>query len=308
MAFSKPAASITPILKSAFMACIWIILTYCPGTAEDKLQAYVSIPPQKFFVQSIAGDKMDVSVMVTPGANPHNYEPTPDQMKRLAFAKIYFAIGDPFEDIWLPKITAANPAMKIVHTEDGIAKKPVHRHESPRLQKPSIKMHSGHAHGIDDPHIWLSPPLVMLQARNILMGLIEEMPENREFFEQNYQSFISKLMVLDADFRTLFRGDARKEFLVFYSFWGYFADAYHLEQKSIEFEGKEPKAKELSELIQYARNREIRYIIVQPQFSTKHAESIAKEIHARLIFADPLAENWMDNLKSVAASLKEALR
>jgi zinc transport system substrate-binding protein len=113
---------------------------------------------------------------------------------------------------------------------------------------------------------------------------------------------------LDADLRLLFKDDANKQFLVFHPSWGYFADAYGLRQRAIEFEGKEPKAKEISQLIQYARTHGIRKIFAQPQFSSKHADIIAKEINGQVLYADPLAEDWIANLKSVATSVKQALR
>jgi zinc transport system substrate-binding protein len=289
---------------------IWIgVCQLCPNaSAENKLKVYVSIPPQKFFVQSIGGETVDISVMVSAGANPHNYEPTAGQMKMLSSSRIYFAIGDPFEDVWLKKIASANRSMIIVHSEDGIEKKPAHRHEAITPHQPHPEGDHGHSHGIYDPHVWLSPPLVMQQSRNILMALIAEMPENRELLEKNFKNFMEQLIMLDAELRLLFKDDANKEFLVFHPSWGYFADAYGLRQKSIEFEGKEPKAKELTELIQYAKSRDIQNIFVQPQFSIKNAGTISKEINGNLIYADPLAENWLENIKTVATSIKQALR
>ncbi len=296
---------------SSFTALIlWMgIFLICPVIrAENSLPVYVSIPPQKFFIQSIGKDRVSVSVMVAPGANPHNYEPTPDQMKTLSSSRMYFAIGDPFETVWLKKFSAANPNMKIIHTEDGIEKKPVHRRENIFFSSEGSEETHSHAHGIFDPHIWLSPPLVMLQARNILLALVDEMPAQREFFEANYKNLVHELIALDADLRGVFKDDANKEFLVFHPSWGYFADAYRLTQNAVESEGREPKAKEMAHLIAYAKNRGIQAVFVQPQFSAKHAEIIAKEINGRVIHADPLAEDWMVNIKSVANAIQQALR
>ena len=281
-----------------------------PAAGSEKTLVCVSILPQKYFVESIGGGFVDVSVMVSPGANPHDYEPTPAQMKMLSASKIYFALGDPFEDAWLKKISATNQNLKIIHTEDGILKKPIDRHESIALydKKTEPISQPDHDHGIYDPHIWLSPPLVMLQARNIVAALEREMPDQREFFETNYQRFINQLVELDASLRLLFKDDANKQFIIFHPSWGYFADAYNLKQIAIEIEGKEPKAKEIAQLIQYAKAHGISAIFVQPQFSTKQADSIAKEINAKLVPANDLAENWMENIKAVASSIKQALR
>lgn len=279
--------------------------------ADEKIPVFVSIPPQKYFVESIGGPHVDVSVMVAPGQVPETFEPGPAQMKRLAAAKVYFSVGVPFEAVWLQKFSAINPGMTIVHTDAGIEKKPILRHEEQgeisRIKKP-VFHHNHNDHGATDPHIWLSPPLVMIQARHILAGLIQASPGLQAEFEANYALFIKQLTDLDAELRQLFAGHAGGLFLVFHPSWGYFADAYDLRQVSIEIEGKEPKAKDIRALIAYARDAGIRTIFIQPQFSTRQAEIIAAEIKGSLVHADPLAENWMENIRSVASALKEALK
>jgi zinc transport system substrate-binding protein len=283
------------------------------GRAVEKIPVFVSIPPQKYFVKAIGGAHVDVAVMVTPGHAPETFEPGPAQMKRLAAAKVYFAAGVPFETSWLHKFSGINPNMAIVHTDAGIKKLPIQRHDEhgpvSRIKKPVFHHHDQHHDcGKDDPHIWLSPPLVMHQAEHILAGLIQASPGLQAEFEANYASFAKELKELDAELRQLFAGHADGLFLVFHPSWGYFADAYGLQQVSIEFEGKEPKAKDIQTLIAYARDAGIRTIFIQPQFSTRQAEIIASEIKGSLVPADPLAENWMENIRSVATSLKEALR
>ena len=281
--------------------------------ADEIIPVVVSISPQKYFVEAIGGAHVDVDIMVTPGQAPETFEPGPAQMKRLAAAKVYFATGVPFETSWLHKFSGINPNMSIVHTDAGIKKLPIQRHDEhgpvSRIKKP-VFHHHDHRHdcGEDDPHIWLSPPLVMRQAEHILAGLIQASPGLQAEFEANYASFTKELNELDAELRQLFAGHAEGLFLVFHPSWGYFADAYGLRQVSIEFEGKEPKAKDIQALIAYARDAGIRTIFIQPQFSNRQAEIIAAEIKGSLVHADPLAENWMENIRSVATSLKEALR
>lgn len=306
----------TATVITALLIGVGILISPQNLRAEGEIPVFVSIIPQKYFVKAIGGARVDVDIMVTPGQAPETFEPGPAQMKRLATAKIYFAAGLPFESVWLPKISSINPDMVIVHTDAGIKKQPIHRHDAhepvSRIKKPVFHNHHHHDHhhdcGEDDPHIWLSPPLVMRQAENILTGLIQASPGYQAEFESNYSSFILKLKNLDAELRQLFSGHKKGMFLVFHPSWGYFADAYGLRQVSIEFEGKEPKAKDLQELIRYARETGIRTIFIQPQFPTRQAEIIASEIKGSLVHADPLAENWMENIRSVAAALKEALR
>jgi zinc transport system substrate-binding protein len=282
--------------------------------ANDRLPVFVSIIPQKYFVQQIGKDLVDVKVMVQPGASPATYEPKPGQMVELSKTKIYFSIGVPFESAWLKKIAAANPKMKVVPTDQGIEKVPMaahhHRDKKGVHHEAAEYAHAEghHHHGGLDPHIWLSPPLVMIQSRMILATLEEVDPTHRTAYEANYKSFISEIVDIDIHFQNIFAGQRGLRFMVFHPAWGYFARAYGLIQVPIEMEGKEPKPAQLKELIEHARKNGIKVVFVQPQFSTKSAEVVAKEIGGQVAFADPLAENWAANLREVARKFKAALK
>jgi zinc transport system substrate-binding protein len=275
---------------------------------------FVSIVPQKTFVERIGGKFVKVSVMVKPGSNPATYEPKPRQMVALSEAKIYYAIGVPFEEAWLTRIASANPKILIIPTEKGIRKMPmkVHRHYGQRgsvaHKREENQEDEGH-HGILDPHVWLSPPLVQILAKNILDGLVAVDPTHRTHYQANYKAFIDELDTLDAQIRAVFSEKGENvEFMVFHPAWGYFAQAYGLRQISVEMEGKEPKPAELTGLIRYARERGTKVIFVQPQFSTRSAEIIARGIDGRVVFANPLALDWATNLKEVARGFRAALR
>ena len=264
------------------------------AVAEGKIDVFVSIVPQKYFVEKIGGALVNVSVMVQPGASPATYEPKPRQMVVLSNAKIYFAIGVPFEKVWLKKIAAANSNMLIVHTQEGIGKKPM------RADKPK---------GIKDPHIWLSPPLVIIQARNMLNALVAIDPNRKTVYEAGYQKFVIEIKKLDAELKGIFSGEGKgAEFMVFHPSWGYFANTYGLKQIPVEIEGKDPKPADLRRLVKYAKMQGVKVIFVQPQFSVANAEVIAQAIDGQISFADPLALNWSDNLRQVAAKFKAALR
>ncbi len=267
----------------------------------SDINVFVSILPQKYFVRQIGGDRVTVDVLIPPNSSPHAYEPSPRQMVRLAGAGIYFTTGVPFEAAWLDKIRAATPGLKIVSMADGIERKPIDRHNENGDHGDDHD--DGHGHGSLDPHIWLSPPLVMLQARNILTGLIRIDPGNRKTYEDNYAAFIQKVVSLDAQLRRRLADGGK--FMVFHPSWGYFADAYGLTQIAIEVEGKSPKAAEIARLIRYAETHDIRTILVQPQFSTRDAEMISKSIRGKTVVADPLSENWAENLLLVADRIRE---
>ncbi|MCD4716334.1 MAG: zinc ABC transporter substrate-binding protein, partial [Desulfobacterales bacterium] len=173
-----------------FYAMIWAQSAMAAG----GIPVFVSIVPQKYFVEKIGGELVKVSIMVKPGASPATYEPKPGQMVALSMSRIYYAIGVPFEKAWLKKIVAANPGLLVVHTESGIEKTP---------------MRTDQSEGIKDPHVWLSPPLVMVQARNILDALLKVDPKNASSYESNYRKFIVELVDLDAELRDVFSGQGK---------------------------------------------------------------------------------------------------
>ena len=164
------------------------------------------------------------------------------------------------------------------------------------------------AHGILDPHIWTAPPLVKTQAQTILTGLQRVDPDHGTTYEENYRTFISRVEDLDNEFRELFDGKHEHPFLVFHPSWGYFAQTYDLKQVPIEIEGKNPKPAQLRELIDYAKAHDIKVIFAQPQFSSKNVKQLAQEIGGQVVFVDPLAFNWFDNLRTVANKFRAALR
>jgi zinc transport system substrate-binding protein len=293
--------------------------------AEGPLGVFVSIAPQKYFVHQIGKDLVDVQVLVPPGASPATYEPKPKQMTDLSKAKIYFATGVPFEKVWLKKIAATNPELKVVHTDREIRKIPMaaHFHDDGGKSYKKGEHHeddgrhheAGHNdiveqsdQGLLDPHVWLSPPLVKLQGSVILKTLQEVDPSHGTHYKTNYIQFVSKLDELDAQLRKVFAGKQGLEFMVFHPAWGYFAHTYGLKQVPIEVEGKAPKAAHLKDLIEHARERGIKMVFLQPQFSSKRAELVAREIGGHVVIADPLEEDWLTNMRDVADKIMDALR
>lgn len=281
-----------------------IVFAFCnTASAGDHLNVMVSIVPQKYFVEKITGDLVNTSVMVPPGFNPVIYEPKPQQMVELTKAEIYFAIGVPFEKIWLERFAAVNPKMMIIHTEDGIDKLPMTVNPPHNDGDQDL----GH-HGTKDPHIWLSPPLVQVQLRTILEAFLRIDPERKQDYTANYNRFTKDVSALDHRIRQLLaRKGEGAQFMVYHPSWGYFAETYGLKQISVEIEGKEPKARDLQKLIQYAGEEKVEAVFVQPQFSSKSAQTIAKAIGCRVLYADPLAMNWSENLLKVAEEFTSSL-
>jgi len=326
---------------NVLLLCGMLLFSHGNGIADDKIPVFVSIVPQKHFVQQIGKEFVDVQAMVQPGASPATYEPKPRQMADLTKASIYFSIGVPFESVWLERIAAANPGMKVVRTDSGIRKLAMaaHHHDDGdedhegedhgdedsghegeehgdgnedhhegESSEDADHEDAGHTSGGLDPHIWLSPPLVKLQARSIADALQDADPEHRREYEANFNAFAARIDRLDGELRRVFADRKGLQFMVFHPAWGYFAHAYGLKQMPIEIEGKNPKPAQLKSIIQHAREKGIRMIFVQPQFSARSAELVAQEIGGQVAFADPLAEDWTANMRRVADQFRSALK
>jgi zinc transport system substrate-binding protein len=312
---------------------IVIVLLICPVavSAAEKILVFVSILPHKYFVQQIGKELVDVRVMVQPGSDPHTYEPKPQQMVAISKAKLYFAVGIEFEEAKLSKIITTNPKIKVIHTDHGIKKRDMEAHQNHHdgheeehheddHHKADRDHEKGEHHGEEahdkvhhehaglDPHIWLSPPLVKIQAQQILTALKEIDPANSESYDKNFNEFAAQISQFDAELKKIFLGKTGLQFMVFHPSWGYFADTYGLKQVPIEIEGKDPKPAQLRELIEHARELTIKVIFVQPQFSIKKANVVAREIGGQVVFADPLAYDWMANLRNVADKFAAALK
>lgn len=291
------------IIQFSVLTCV----CFAQAAAAGRIPTvFVSIVPQKYFVQQISKGRVQVEVMVQPGANPATYEPKPSQMAKLSSAAAYFAIGVPFETAWLGKMSGINPRMEIVRTDRQIEKiaMAVHLHEE-ELEHGD---HSEVDQRILDPHIWLSPQLVKKQIETILSGLTAIAPEYEEEFTPNSMIFLKKIDNLSLELHSLLKGVKGKHFMVFHPSWGYFAREFGLIQVPIEIEGKAPKPAQLRDLILYARDRNINIIFAQPQFSRKNASLVAREINGEVLFVDPLAEDWLTNLLVVAEKFNQAAK
>ena len=301
MGRSGVCARLALVFGAASMA---LVMTGCSAEprmspADGKLAVTVSVVPQQYFVERIGGEHVAVTVMVGPGDNPTTYEPKPAQLKALSRSAAYFSIGVPFESVWLDRIAGANPDMWIVDTIEGIERHPMDLHDHYDSEEGAA--------GAPDPHVWVSPELVKIQARTIYGALAELDPDHAATYSANLDAFVAEIDALILEIRGTLAGVADGRFIVFHPSWGYFAEDFGLEQIAIEIGGQEPSAQEMAGVIEKARTEGIRVIFVQPEFSTVDAETIAEEIGGEVLLISPLAYDWLENLRTVANTFAEVL-
>ena len=277
---------------------IGIVCCFCIGSAAaaeknvvnvQPISVFVSIQPQAYFVKRIGGDHVRVEILVRPGASPATYAPTPKQMARLASARVFFRIGVPFEHSLLVKIRRTIPDLLIVDTSAGLK----HRQITGKNEL--------------DPHTWMDPMLVKRQGRVILQTLEKIDPRNKMKYEKNYIKFANDLDALDERIRKELKKSVGKTIFVYHPAYGYFCRAYGLRQKAVEAGGRNPSPKQLVHLIEQAQKEGVRVIFVQPQFSKKKAQVIARAIGGVVMVFDPLAYDYIKNLDQVAERLAKTL-
>lgn len=263
-------------------------------SSENLVQVVVTIPPLAEFVEQVSEGRAAVVVMVPPGASPHTYEPTPAQMALLANADLYVKMGTPieFEIAWLDKLTAINRTMRVCDASLGIDRIIATEHD-----------HDHGDHRNIDPHIWLSLQNARLMVRNIRDALCAIDPLNEAAYAKNAAAYCARLDSLDGAITRMLVQKERRMFIVYHSAWNYFARDYDMEQIAIETGGKEPSAKTIQRIIETARRFDIRIVFASPQFDRKYAESVARDIDGQVMLVDPLAENYIDNIGTIAAML-----
>jgi len=273
-----------------------------PENTSAKLDVVVSILPQADFLRRIGGAHVRTIVLVGPGRSPATFDPTLKQLARLARARLYFRIGVAFEERLVPKIRRTYPGLRIIDTRRGITLRPMNR--------AGAGQRSAHQHdhlGAPDPHVWLNPRLVAIQARTICDALKAADPANADDYERNCRVFQADLRAVDARIADLLAPLRGRAFFVFHPAFGYFADAYGLRQVAIETGGKQPTARQLTALIAQARREKVRLVFVQRQFAASSAKAVADAIGGAVVQVDPLAGDYLDNIRHIANEIAKSL-
>ena len=285
--------------------CILVLTPLCIGqdsdaNKNDKIVVYATILSQKEMIEAVGGDKVNVNIIVPPGDSPHTRDLTPSQLTDLSKARMYVMVGSgiEFEVKSMDKIRDLNKNMIVVDSSKGIELIEIgaHGHEVEEVNKEE--------HGAKDPHIWNSLRNAKTMVQNIYEGLIAVDPNNKDYYLRNRDDYIQKIDEADQYITKELNDISNRSFMIFHPSWGYFAKDYNLIQIAIEVDGKEPTLQSLAHTIEDANQENIKTVFVSPGFSSKAAEIITKEIGGKTEVLDPLAVNYIENLKITANKIK----
>ncbi len=284
------------------MKQILIVFFATISIANANIQVSVSVIPQAFFIKQIAGDLVDVNIMVDTGKNPETYEPSIKQLKNLSNSVAYFCIGMPFERAWIERFKNVNPNMQIIAPlkENALEQYEIELNKNKHLDK----NHEHTAHHTHAPHIWLSFILSKQHITQIAETLMALDSANAMTYKTNLEAFLYEIDKLYTEAKILFH-DNNKSFLVYHPAWGYIADELGLEEFAIEKDGKEMKISHTKEILSLIKQHNIKTIFLQPQFAQKNAITIANEAGIKTLIADPLAYDWLNNLHTFLQYIAE---
>lgn len=270
---------------------------------DSKLHIKTTVYPLTYFTERIGGDRVTVESVYPAGANEHSFEPTQQDMIALAEADLMFYIGLGLEGfIDSAKKTLSDENVQFIAAADAITDEELeaashgehagedeHAHEEEGHEEDEHaheeEGHEGHNHGSTDPHVWMSPVLSQTLAESIKDSLIEADPDGSGMYESNYAELIVELETLDRSFSELAERVENDTFFVSHSAFGYIAEPYGFEQVAIAGLNSqdEPSQKELTKIVDQAKEKNINYIIFEQNVSSNLTEVIQKEVGAEAL-------------------------
>ncbi len=245
---------------------------------ETKPSITVSIFPLKEFAEEIAGDKVDINCLVPNNMEPHDYEPKTKDFEKLINSDAFIYNGLGLEE-WVEKVN------EVIKNEDVLIVDSSKNVDSITIEDENHEEEHDHEHGAIDPHSWLSLKEAQVQSEAIKDTLIEIDPENKAYYEQNYNEFKQKLDDLYNKYNEKFQTLQNKNFITGHAAFGYLCRDFGLEQKSVEnvFGEGEPTPKQLENLVNFCKENNITTIFSESLASPKVSETLAAEVGAKVI-------------------------
>jgi len=262
------------------------------GTAESAAKPIVAVTivPEETFVKAVCGDLAEVITLVPPGNSPENYEPTPAEMEKFSKAAVYFTVGVPTEEA---NILHSAGEVKVISLQEDVA-----------AVYPDRTFEAGER----DPHIWLSPKRAKVMVQSIEREMCALDAANADTYHANATAYLTRLDELDSTIRAALADVQNKKFVVYHPAFGYFADDYGLTMVALEEEGKEATPQHLQGVIDLAKSENIKVIFYQAEIDSSQSAAFAEELGGRTMQLSPLAADYIENLKAMAALMAEVMQ
>ncbi|MEN2997594.1 MAG: zinc ABC transporter substrate-binding protein [Brevinematia bacterium] len=289
------------LAKLKFVVFSFIVFSFALIGYGEKRVIFTTILPQKWLVDGIVSNKFEVLVIVERGRDPHTFEVSPSLVKKVGKAEVFFSLGlGDSEENLIRKVRKSFPKVRVVDMSEGLSKLAL-------SEKHFGKEHHYYS-GLYDPHVWLSPLNMIVMASNILKVVVGLDPQNRDFYEENYRNTVKKLKELHEEIGKILYDLRGRKFLVFHSAFKYFEKEYGVVEIALEREGKDPSPRELVKILKVVKEEGIKVVFVQPGFSRKSAEVLAKEIRGTVVEINPLEYDYLENMRRIAILIRDSYR
>lgn len=278
--------------KKIFLSFLLIFSISCQKEEKkENSTIFVSISPYQIFIGEITKGFAEVKTVVPKGQNPHFFSPSIKAVSELDKADMFFLVGETFEDKILPSILEKNSSISVINLTKNIPLIPI------EIQ------HEGHFHSNMDIHLWLSPKIVNKQLIHIEKALINKFPEHRTLIKERTKALKEKFTDLSKKIQDL--PVKNTAFFTSHEAFAYFCRDYDCEEFPLEFGQKSPTVKHLESLIKLAKEKNIRSMVIIPHMNDQGAKILAEKLNLSQIIFDPYAENYFENLYTLALTLKE---
>jgi zinc transport system substrate-binding protein len=302
------------------VASLFLITVFsgiCHADDAPKLRVFVPVLPYEYLLERIGGEWIEVSAIVQEGGDCHNYSPTPRQMTALSQANLVFSGGITFEanffvangdGISSPKNIDLLEGLELLEGTCGECATNGTKETAEGKHEHEDEHDHDHDHdheGLRDPHVWLSPRMLLVQADRIAGVLKAHTPtEAAPDIDANLAALKSDLVKLDTELKAMLEPMKGQAFYVYHGAFGYFAADYGLVQKAIEIAGRSPSPKQVTAIAKQAREESVKAIFVQPQFDQSSAVSLAETIGGKVQTLDPLSKDLIANIRTIAEAIR----
>lgn len=283
---------------AAIQVVLLLLLVSCSAPRQDEARVVsVTILPQQFMAEQIAGDRFDIHCVVLQNSNPEAYDPTPEQLMKVEASEAYLRVGMiGFEMAWMERLARNNPDMKIYDTSQGVD----------MIRATHTHTHSDgvvHAAHTVDPHIWCSPDNVCVMARNMFNAFVELDPEGADYYKSNYEALILRVEHIDSLMTEILQPCKGVAFAIYHPSLTYLAREYGLQQLCIEEAGKESSALSMKSVVDRAREAQVEVVFVQKEFNARQIATFAHEIDAEVVTINPLNYDWESEMIHIAHAI-----
>lgn len=281
------------------------------SAAAEPLRVSTAIPPLTWLAEKIGGRHVNANTFLDANQDHHTLDIKPSQIKRLGQADLYLKVGLPFETLLLDRTLSVHPKLKVIDTSKGIQQlygtchDEHHDHGTNADKTSGASAESAEKHTYD-PHIWMNPLNAIEMARQIRDAFVTAMPSQAAEFRIAFAELETELKQADEQIMRWLSPVKGRSFYVYHPAFAYFAERYGLHERAVEVEGKAPSPRELAQLIKDAQKA--RVLFIQPQYDPTTMTMIADATGARVDTLDPLAYDYLNNLRQVAAQILAALQ